>query len=264
MRVILAIAWIAILTASAALGETYVSGDIAMSTAWTPAGSPYIIQSNVSVIDDSLLDIHPGVTVAFDGDYYLGAIGGSAITADGTAGDRIRFTSNSGTPAPGDWKWVEAEGPNPSSFQYCTFEYAEQGLRASDSAPTVSYCTMRFCSSAGLFMVQASPTLQNCEMYACHDGVMISGNQCNPTIHFCNIFDNTSWNLYVMDFPEPAATIDCENNWWGTTVEAEIAQDIRDSADNPSLFATIDYTPWLMAQPVAEASWANVKALFRR
>jgi hypothetical protein len=264
MRALLAIAWIAVFAATAATAETYVSGDITMSTAWTPAGSPYIIQSNVSVIDDSILDIHSGVTVAFDGDYYLEIHWGSAITANGTAGERIRFTSNSGTPAPGDWKWVDVGGPATSSFQYCTFEYAEQGLRIGYSSPTVSYCTIRFCSSSGLYVGNASPAVQSCEMYACRDGVMISGNASNPTLHFCNIFDNTHWNLYVLDFPAPAATIDCENNWWGTIVEAEIAQEIRDSADDPGLYATIDYTPWLTAQPIEEKSWTKVKAPFFR
>ena len=250
--------------AVAAHGETYVTADITSSTSWTPAGSPYIIQADVRVTNDSTLSIQAGVTVAFDGDYYLETDWGSAMIATGVSGNHVLFTSNAGAPAPGDWKWVVINGLNPSSLQYCTFEFAEQGLRVSFASPTVSRCTIRSCSSSGLFIGESSPTVQYCDIYACRDGVGITGNTSNPTINYNNIHGNTHWNVYVFSFPEPAVTINCENNWWGTDAEAEIANEIYDNVDNPDIHATIDYDPWLHDVPVEASSWGRVKAMFAR
>ncbi|MFH1864808.1 MAG: right-handed parallel beta-helix repeat-containing protein [Candidatus Eisenbacteria bacterium] len=255
---------VAMAVASPVVAQTYITGDITSSTSWTPAGSPYIIQADVEITGNSTLSIQAGVTVAFDGNYIFGTAWGSALIATGTLGDGVLFTSNAGTPAPADWKWVVINGPNPSSFQYCTFEFAEQGLRVSFSSPTVSHCTIRSCSSSGLFIGESSPTVQYCDIYANRDGIGITGNTSNPIINYNNIHDNTPWNVYVFSFPEPAATINAESNWWGTDVEGEIAQEINDSADNPAIFATIDYTPWWFEQPVEQASWGRVKALFAR
>ncbi|MCK4680470.1 right-handed parallel beta-helix repeat-containing protein [bacterium] len=248
--------------AAPAIAETYITSDITSSTSWTPAGSPYIIQANVAVTNNSTLSIEAGVTVAFDGDYYLETGWGSAIIAAGTSGNGVLFTSNAGTPAPGNWKWLVVNGPNPSSLEYCTFEFAEQGLRVSFASPTVSHCTIRSCSSSGLYIGESSPTVQYCDIYACRDAIGISGNTSNPTINFNNIHDNTHWNIYVFSYPEPAVTINCESNWWGTDVEAEIANEINDSVDNPAIYATIDYDPWLHEVPVEATSWGRIKALF--
>ena len=252
--------------AAAAHGETYVTADITSSTSWTPAGSPYIIQADVAVTNSSTLTIDPGVTVAFDGDYYLETDWGSAIAAAGVPGNRVLFTSNAGAPAPGDWTWVQVNGPNPSSFDYCTFEFAQMGLRANVGDPTVTHCIIRSSSSSGLFCASGSPTVQYCDIYANRDGIGINSGATvsNPVINYNNIHDNTHWNLYVFSYPEPAGIIDAENNWWGTDDGAQIANEIYDSVDNPDIYATIDYTPWWVEQPVEEASWGRVKALFAR
>ncbi len=258
---------LAVLTmAGVAHGETYVTADITSSTSWTPAGSPYIIQADVAVTNNSTLSIQAGVTVAFDGEYYLETDWGSAIIATGVSGNGILFTSNAGTPVPGDWTWVQVNGPNPSSFDYCTFEFAQMGLRANVGDPTISHCTIRSSSSSGLFCASGSPTVQYCDIYANRDGIGISSGEVvsNPTINYNNIHDNTHWNVYVFNYPEPAATIDCENNWWGTDVEAEIANEIYDNVDNPDIHVTIDYTPWWVEQPVEATTWGRVKALFAR
>lgn len=256
----------ALMVAAPALAETYVTDDITSSTSWTPAGSPYIIQTDVSVTNNSTLTIDPGTTVAFDGSYNLETGWGSAIKAEGESGNRVLITSNAGTPQPGDWGWVEVGGSNQSSFEYCRVEYGYQGLRVNDTspAPWIYHCTVRSCSGSGIFCAGASPTVERCDIYACRDGVTISGNASNPGITNNNIYSNTSWNVYVMSYPEPARTINCQNNWWGTDVEAEIAAKIRDSADNPDIYATIDYDPWWMEQPVEETTWGRVKALFAR
>ncbi len=266
MRTLAITVFVLALAAGTVHGDTYITGDITSSDSWTPAGSPYIIQASVEVTNSSTLSIQAGVTVAFDADYDLSTEPGSAIKVEGEPGNRVLITSNAGTPQPGDWGWIEVSGTNQSSFEYCTVEYGYQGLRVNDSspAPWIYHCTIRSCSGSGIFCAGASPTVERCDIYACHDGVTISGNASNPGITNNNIYGNTSWNVYVMAYPEPARTINCQNNWWGTDVEGEIAQGIRDSADNPDIYATIDYDPWWVEQPVEETTWGRVKALFAR
>lgn len=259
--------WVLVLmfcAAATADGQTYISSDIASSETWWEACCPYIIQADVEVTNNSTLNIEAGVTVAFDGDYTLSTSWGSAITATGTVTDGILFTSNAGTPQPGDWRCVEVNGPNPSSFTYCTFEFGEYGLRPNYGDPTVTHCTIRSCSSSGLFCAASSPVVTYCDIYANRDGIGISGNESNPVVNFCNIHDNTHWNVYTFSYPEPARTINCENNWWGTDVEATIQQEIYDSNDNPSIYVTVDFDPWWVEQPVDEMTWGRVKALFGR
>lgn len=259
------LAALAMAMAVAASAETCVTGDITSSTSWTPAGSPYIIQVDVDIFDCTLT-IEGGVTVAFDGNYYLSTDGQGTISATGTSENQILFTSNAVSPAPGNWNWVQVMGAYQSSFAYCTFEYANQGLRVNGTSldPVVWYCTFRNCSTSGIFCASAGPTVERCDIYACRDGITISGNVSNPGITNNNIYDNTHWNIYVMNYPEPARSINCRYNWWGTAVEAKIAQRIRDSADQPDIYATIDYDPWWTEQPVEATTWGRVKALFMR
>jgi hypothetical protein len=244
--------------------DTYVTGDITSSTVWTPAGSPYIIQADVEITGNSTLTMDPGTVVAFDGNFDLSTASGSAIKVEGEEGNRVLITSNSATPQPGDWRWIQVLGSNQSSFEYCTVEYGYQGIRVNSASPDpwIYYCVIRNCSGAGVFCAGGSPTIERCDICACRDGIDIGSQPSDPAITNNNIYGNTHWNVYVMNYAEPARTINCENNWWGMDNEAEIAQEIYDSNDDPSLFATIDYDPWWTQQPVEESSWARVKALF--
>jgi hypothetical protein len=256
------------LVAAPAAAQTYVTEDITTDTWWTPAGSPYIVQTDVTITDDSTLTIQSvisaGVTVTFDENCRLETEWGSAMVAEGAPVHPVLFTSSLSSPARGDWKWVEVGGPGASRFDRCVFEYAEHGLRVSASSPTVTHCTIRDCSSSGLFCGSASPVVQYCDIHGNRDGIGISagGQPSSPVINFNNIYDNSNWNVWTLNCPEPHTVVNAEQNWWGSSDEAYIAQEIRDSNDDPDLHITIDYDPWWTEQPVEKASWARVKALF--
>jgi hypothetical protein len=246
------------------VGQTYISSDITTSESWSEACSPYIIQADIEITGNSTLSIEAGVTVAFDGDCSLDATWGSAIIATGTPTEKIHFTSNADTPEPFDWEWVQVGGPNPSTFEYCVFEFAESALRANIADPMITHCTVRSCGSSGLFIASGSPTIEYCDIYANRDGIGLSGGagSPNPVINYNNIHGNTHWNVYTFGLPEDPVIINAENNWWGTDVEAEIANEIYDSADNPSILLTVDFTPWWTEQPVERSTWSTIKTLF--
>ena len=67
-----------------------------------------------------------------------------------------------------------------------------------------------------------------------------------------NIFSNRQYNLFLGAFTEGANVyqpwqedVDAKNNWWGSTVETEIAQSIYDYYDDFQLGKVI-FSPWLL------------------
>jgi uncharacterized protein (TIGR02145 family) len=85
-----AAAWLLVLFLSSYLpAQTNISG--AVSGVWNLAGSPYLIVGDANVPADSSLQIEPGVSVKFTGEYVL-LINGN-LQAIGTEQDKVEFTS---------------------------------------------------------------------------------------------------------------------------------------------------------------------------
>ena len=263
MRTSITFLLITLLLTGVVAAQTYVTSNIVNNTTWGVAGSPYIIQANIDVLGGRTLTIEAGVTVAFDDYYYLNTAWNGVIVANGAPGNRVVFTSNSGSPELGDWQYVQVFGDAASAFSYCLFEYGGNGLRANTAAPVVTHCEFRECAR-GVFCYFGSPLVQHCDLVENWTGVYITGNTCRPVVHNCDIHDNVNYNVFVQSFPEPAAVIDMENNWWGTAVESEIAGEIVDAVDGGLVYATIDFDPWLEGVPNEDTNWGHVKTLYAR
>lgn len=264
MKQLLCILTVLLLTAPAA-AQTLVTEDIVAPESWTPAGSPYIIQNDIKVWAALTIQSSASqpVTVEFDGFYSMTTDGLGFIVAEGSADHDVLFTSLALPHAPGDWNCVSVS-MNQSSFSRCTFEYANIGVRANGADAAISYCTFRFCWGPAIWCFNGSPTVLHCDIHDNDVGLQIhcSGYQSHPVINHSNIYDNSTSNLNVVAYPEPLVVLDAQNNWWGTNIEAEIQAMIHDSADNPAVYATVDYDPWLHEVPVEEMTWGRVKALF--
>jgi len=78
--------------ANTALATDIPGGDV--SGTWTAADNPYIVQGDITVLENESLTIEPGVEVRFDGAYKLFIQGD--LSAMGVLGDSITFTSNTG------------------------------------------------------------------------------------------------------------------------------------------------------------------------
>ncbi len=97
---------------------TYVNSDINADTTWTLAGSPYIIEKTIIVLDDATLTIEPGVAIKFKLKEPLSSIYVfGKIIAQGTNDMPIYFTSF----------YDDIVAPEVDDEEFCDEEYDEQG-----------------------------------------------------------------------------------------------------------------------------------------
>jgi hypothetical protein len=118
---------------------TPLTGALSVDSKMTAANSPYHIGANYAVASGVILLIEPGVTVKFDGNYFM-RIDGTLI-ANGTSGSQITFTANSST-SKGAWNKLQLASTT-SEISYCNFYYADRAISVeSDAYPaSISHCT---------------------------------------------------------------------------------------------------------------------------
>jgi hypothetical protein len=239
-----------------------VSGNIAGNTTWTIGGSPYIIEKlTVEVKNGSTLTIDPGVEIRFAPNTRIVTVAPGSVVAVGAPGDTIVFTSNSGTPTPGDWNSVGIFSSPSSSFERCRFEYAANALYISYSDPPVRKCTFRHCNIA-LYLTHASPKVMECWFEPpVQYSVLSNFSDSLPTFSHCNFKANRAINIRLEQY-STFAEIVAEFNWWGTTNTVFIANTIVDALDGHGQ-GVVDYAPWLAEVPVEVTTWGRIKALFR-
>lgn len=150
-----------------------VSGDITTNTTWTLANSPYVVSGTMNVQSPATLTIEPGVIVKFQSGANLLAQAGATLTANGTAGSPIIFTSykddsaggddngdgSASTPAPGDWAALGYAGYSDMSGGHAAFgsmTYAQvrygQQVQSRFSKPTLADNTISKMSLYGLYL----------------------------------------------------------------------------------------------------------------
>ncbi len=112
---------IAILFSLELYSQTSISGGSVNGT-WTQAGSPYLIEGEISIENGDSLRIEPGVSVEFQGSYKFIVQG--QIIAKGTEADSIVFTAKHPSIGWQSIRFIETPLTNDTSrFEYCVFEH---------------------------------------------------------------------------------------------------------------------------------------------
>ena len=159
--------------------QTSVSGYINVNTDWVVEDSPYIITGNTLIANGITLTIEPGVIIKFENGTTIQVDG--ELKAIGSNENKITFTSNNSSPNNGDWNHVlfsdtsidanyDSEGNylNGSIIRYCNFNYGGGvnlgTLNINKSRPHVEFSTFSNSSSDGIYINNANPKIENCNI----------------------------------------------------------------------------------------------------
>lgn len=226
-----------------------VTSDIVTPTIWT-TGNVYVLRSDIKV--QSTLTIQPGAIIKLD-DARLETINQGRIIAEGTAANRIIFTSladdsccgdtngdgNATIPQKGDWVSIYLNGGSNHVFKYCDFLYAGQNKGGYHNAVTISvagasfsfdHCVFAHTFSAGSTndyafyggQYMTNPVISVFTSNAFYNNDRPLYIDCNYTLATTNIFHNplavTEKNKRNGIFLSNTAKDNWETNWWITEV----------------------------------------------
>jgi ligand-binding sensor domain-containing protein len=160
--------------------HTYAQTDIpagSVSGTWTKSNSPYHIEGEITIPNDSTLTIEPGVEVVFTGHYKFNLQG--RLLAIGTTMDTITFTAQDTVTG---WFGIELEdiaSSNDSTiFEYCIFQYGKSFYGNGGAINTnldklrISHCLFRnnmsfsphpFEGIGGAIFIEGNPIIEYCE-----------------------------------------------------------------------------------------------------
>ncbi len=210
-----------------------------VSGAWTLANSPYNINGEITIPNDSILTIEPGVEVVFTGNYKFNVQG--RILAIGTEADTILFTSNDTTGfhnltiPDGGWggiKLVDIDSSNDSTvFEYCTFEYGKEiygnggAIYSVTDKFRISHCLLRnnLCDGAGgaIYTSGSKSVIEYCEFSRNHasdgdalcisfsGGALIRNNHFHHNSGLSTINIHTSYTKFINNLIEQNHSSDC-------------------------------------------------------
>jgi len=211
-----------ICSADNVLAETEVSGNISSDTTWTVSGSPYVVTGEIEVYGSSssncaTLTIEPGVEVRFRSAGAL-AIGkydninywAGALVAHGTAESPIIFTSDSTTPAPGDWGGLLFSNQDNATtiLEHCIIEYgggnytlsSYSNVKVDRCSPTLVNCTIRNAYQAGLKFDGGTPEIRECTIADNGSYGVFGSYGSSALIESCDILrnglDGIYWDIY--------------------------------------------------------------------
>jgi plastocyanin len=193
-------------------------------------GFPFIIQDDLTVLDNASLTLSPGTTIKFN-DHYDDLFINGSLTAIGTAAEPIVFTSladdahegdtngdGSDTEPAGDqWGGIWfGENSTANQLEHCWLGYGG-GFATSaivnvyTSSLSIKNSIITHSPERGIYLQQASPYLE-ANIIRNSDVGLYAYDQSLPTLVKNDFIDNNSFGVFNAD---GTVEVDARNNWWG-------------------------------------------------
>ncbi|MCK4357379.1 MAG: right-handed parallel beta-helix repeat-containing protein, partial [Candidatus Cloacimonetes bacterium] len=206
MKRIITILLVTLLSASLSFAQTHIpAGDV--SGTWTFAGSPYIIDGEITIPSDSTLSVEPGVIVQFSDHFKLIVYG--RLIADGNADSLITFTAEDTLTGWFGLRFfnTNTNGQDASLLSYCILEYGKATGTASSGGAIYlensdeDFEDVTICNNealgfgGGIYMINSNPNLTDVSIYnntAVYDGGGIFCYSSIPTLIRITINHNTT------------------------------------------------------------------------
>ncbi|MFW6156389.1 MAG: FlgD immunoglobulin-like domain containing protein, partial [Armatimonadota bacterium] len=240
--------------------------DITDDDLWRAQGIPFDLTADP---DATTLHVGPGARLSLrEGVEVLGGTVSSEgiLVAHGTPDSPVIFDAATPTPAPGDWTGVEYAPGSAGRLVNAVVRHAQIGVNVQSDG-----------------WIQVRDTL----VHDCSEDGIRAGGEAVPLITGCTVRDNGRWGLSVYHNAEPllgaaagaenpglntfvnnaeydlanqtGRPIVAQNNWWGTTSQAEIGARILDQSESAGL-GPVNFTPFLDSAPGGASAAASSSA----
>ena len=171
-------------------------GVMTQNAVWRAQDSPYQLTGDLTVVPGASLVIDKGVTINVSrgnqwdsesaGDLIELRVQGTLIV-QGTADQPVVMTSNSGSPAAGDWQGIifdVASDLGASLIKGLHLSFAEYGLDGLSGLPQVTAASFISCRVAGIKCASARSDvlIEKLTIDSCTSGMLIRENNVNVTI----------------------------------------------------------------------------------
>jgi hypothetical protein len=200
-----------VLAAAAALSiaaahATTIAGGNVINQTWTAAGSPYIVQGDVTVPSGAFLNINAGTVVEFastDGQASgldtarVELIVKGTLSVNGTAASPVIFEAQSGT-TPSTWYGIELNAAATSvTIAHAQIRHAVYGVQsaATGTVLTVSHLTVD-TSPYGVYSTDGSPTFDAVRATNCNYGFYFTGKG-TPSLTNAIAAQNSAYGIFA-------------------------------------------------------------------
>ena len=192
--------------ASPVEAATTVTGGNVINQTWTPAGSPYIIQGDVTVPAGAFLTVQAGTTVQFATSDGQGAGRNTSkvelsvhgtLTVSGTLASPVNFQSQTGSSS-GSWYGIIIENDaTGASIAGAVIRHATYGVLSERATNLFSVVdTTVQTNQYGIYVKDGSPTITRLLATANQYGVYSTAPG-SPTVNESQFYGNTSYGLYT-------------------------------------------------------------------